>query len=82
MVKSAIDAQQRATNGLKILLRTPKMTQLQANWRFLNNPFVTLTEINEPIKEHLEKEIRTQCNKYLLALEDWSHLDYKKHLYM
>ncbi|MDQ7061845.1 MAG: hypothetical protein Q9M43_12285 [Sulfurimonas sp.] len=38
MVKSAINAQQRATNGLKILLGTPPMTQVQANWRFLNNP--------------------------------------------
>jgi len=79
MVKSAINAQQRATNGLKILLGTPQMTQVQATWRFLNNPNVTIQELYEPIKEHLEKEIITQCHKYVLALEDWSHLDYKKH---
>lgn len=79
MVKSAINAQQRATNGLKILLGTIPMTQVQANWRFLNNPNATVKELHEPIKEHLEKEIVTQCDKYILALEDWSHLDYKKH---
>lgn len=79
MVKSAINAQQRATNGLKILLGTQPMTQVQANWRFLNNPKVTIKELYEPLKEHLEKEIPTQCDKYLLAAEDWSHLDYKKH---
>lgn len=79
MVKSAINAQQRATNGLKILLGTPAMTQVQANWRFFKNPNVTIKELHDPIKEHLEKEIIAQCDKYVLALEDWSHLDYKKH---
>ena len=79
MVKSAINAQQRATNGLKILLGTQPMTQVQANWRFLNNPQATIKELHEPLTKHLEKEIITQCDKYVLALEDWSHLDYKKH---
>ena len=79
MVKSAINAQQRATNGLKILLGTQPMTQVQANWRFLNNPNVTIKELHSPLKKHLEEEIISQCDKYVLALEDWSHLDYKKH---
>lgn len=76
MVKSAINAQQRATNGLKILLGSEPMTQVQANWRFLNNPQATIKELHKPLVEHLEKEITTQCDKYILALEDWSHLDY------
>lgn len=79
MVKSAVNAQQRATNGLKILLGNETMTQVQATWRFLNNPNVLIKEIYEPIKQHLEKEIVTQCDKYVLAMADWSHLDYKKH---
>jgi len=79
MVKSAINAQQRATNGLKILLGTPPMTQVQANWRFLNNPNTTIKELHKPLQKHLEQEIVSQCDKYVLALEDWSHLDYKKH---
>ena len=74
MVKSAINAQQKATNGLKVLLGSTSMTQVQANWRFLKNPNVTIKELHEPIKEHLEKEIASQCDKYVLALEDWSHL--------
>ena len=79
MVKSAVNAQQQATNGLKILLGNETMTQVQATWRFLNNPNVTIKELYEPLTNHLEKEIRSQCDKYVLALEDWSHVDYKKH---
>jgi len=79
MVKSAVHAQQSATNGLKVLLENTPMAQAQANWRFYKNPNVTIKELHEPIKEHLEKEIVSQCDKYVLALEDWSHLDYKNH---
>ena len=79
MVKSAINAQQRATNGLKVLLGTQPMTQVQANWRFLNNSNATIKELHAPLVKHLEQEIISQCDKYVLALEDWSHLDYKKH---
>jgi len=79
MVKSAVNAQQQATNGLKILLGNETMTQVQATWRFLNNPNVTIKELYEPLINHLEKEIDSQCDKYLLALADWSHIDYKKH---
>ena len=80
MVKSAVNAQQQATNGLKILLGNETMTQVQATWRFLNNPNVTIKELYEPLINHLEKEIHSQCDKYVLALEDWSHVDYKKHI--
>jgi len=79
MVKSAVNAQQQATNGLKILLGNNTMTQVQATWRFLNNPDVTIKELYEPLRTHLEEEIHSQCDKYVLALADWSHLDYKKH---
>jgi len=79
MVKSAVHAQQQATNGLKILLGKETMSQVQASWRFLNNDNVTIKELYEPLRSHLEQEIRLQCDKYVLALEDWSHLDYKHH---
>ncbi len=79
MVKSAVHAQQQATNGLKILLGKNAISQVQAVWRFLNNPDVTIKELYEPLITHLEKEIPSQCDKYVLAPSDWSHLDYKKH---
>jgi len=79
MVKSAIHAQQQATNGLKILFSEKVMTQVQATWRFLNNPDVTIEALYKPLRTHLEEEIPVQCDKYVLAMSDWSHLDYKKH---
>ena len=63
MVKSAVNAQQQATNGLKILLGNNTMTQVQATWRFLNNPDVTIKELYEPLVTHLEKEIHSQTDK-------------------
>ena len=80
MVKSAINMQEKATNGLKLLLKDIKgSSQTQAVWRFLNNPVVTIKELFEPIEKTLEVEIEKQCDEYILAMSDWSHLDYKKH---
>jgi hypothetical protein len=80
MVKSAINMQEKATNGLKLLLKDIKgSSQTQAVWRFLNNPVVTIKELFEPIEKTLEVEIEKQCDEYILAISDWSHLDYKKH---
>ena len=61
MIKSAVNAQEQATNGLKILLGNETMTQVQATWRFLNNPNVTIQELYKPLVSHLEKEICSQC---------------------
>lgn len=77
MIKSAVNAQQRATNGLKVLLGSESMTQVQANWRFLNNPNVAVKDLFEPMVKHVEQEILSQCDEYLLSMSDWSHADYK-----
>ena len=80
MVKSYISAKQRATNGLKLLLgESDSFSQVQASWRFLNNDNVTVEGLFEPIKESVKEEIEKHCKEYVLAMSDWSHLDYKKH---
>jgi len=71
--------QERATNGMKLLMGIDSMSQVQASWRFLNNPNVTSKELFEPIVNNLKKEIVKQCSRFVLAMSDWSHLDYKKH---
>lgn len=71
--------QERATNGLKLLMKDDGISQVQASWRFFNNPKVTSKELFEPIVNNLKNEISKQCDKYILAMSDWSHLDYKKH---
>jgi hypothetical protein len=72
--------QESATNGLKLLKGSVKgLSQVQASWRFFNNPNVDSKELFEPIVESLKEDIDKQKDKYLLAMSDWSHLDYKKH---
>ena len=55
------------------------MSQVQSSWRFFNNPNVHSKELFEPIVNNLKKEILNQCDRFVLAMSDWSHLDYKKH---
>jgi len=72
--------QESATNGLRLLQGGIKgLAEVQASCRFFNNPNVTSEELFEPIVDNLKTEIVKQCSKYLLAMSDWSHLDYKKH---
>jgi len=80
MVKGYMSVKENATNGLKILLGKSKaFSQVQASWRFLNNENVTIEALFEPIKESSKEEIEKHCDEYVLAMSDWSHLDYKKH---
>lgn len=75
-----MSAKQRATNGLKLLLgEVEPFAQVQGCWRFLNNENVTIEGLFEPIEEHLKSGIEKHCDEYVLAMSDWSHLDYKKH---
>jgi uncharacterized protein YoxC len=79
MVKCAMKTQQRATNGFKVLIESEAATQVQAVWRFLNNPNATTDDLFSPIVTHLEKEINKQCNKYVLMPSDWSNVNYRNH---
>ena len=80
MVKSYMSVKQRATNGLKLLLNnTEPFSQVQASWRFLNNDKVSTDALFEPIFDTLKTEIEKQCSRFVLAMTDWSHADYKHH---
>jgi len=46
--------QESATNGLKLLQGGIKgLSEVQASWRFFNNPNVSSKELFEPIVENL-----------------------------
>jgi len=79
LVRSYIKMQEKATNGMRLLMKDNAISDVQASWRFFNNPKVNSKELFKPIVEHLKSEIPNQCNKFILAISDWSHLDYKKH---
>ena len=56
-----------------------QFSQVEASWRFLNNDKVTIDGLFQPIKKQVKEEIKKHCDSYVLAMSDWSHLDYKKH---
>ena len=75
-----MSVKERATNGLKLLLnKREPFSQVQGAWRFLNNPDVSVDSLFEPIFDSLNTEIENQCDKFVLAMTDWSHVDYKHH---
>ena len=55
------------------------IAQVQAVWRFLNNPSVTIKDLFIPVTTHLEQEIENQCSEYILAPSDWSNINYRNH---
>lgn len=72
--------QENTANGLRLLQSNLKgLSLVQGSWRFFNNPNVLAKELFEPIIENLKSEITKQCDKYILAPSDWSHIDYKNH---
>jgi len=76
-----MSVKEKATNGLKLLLGDMKaFSQVQAAWRFFNNDNISIDSLFNSIFENLKCEGDTHCDKYILAISDWSHLDYKKHL--
>jgi len=80
MVKGYMSSQHAATNGLKLLLKdTEQFAQVQAAWRFLNNDNVSTEALFKPIGATLTTEVESQCSKFILAMTDWSHIDYKHH---
>ena len=80
MVKGYISSQHAATNGLKLLLKnSEQFSQVQAAWSFLNNDNVSTDALFEPIMNDLKIGIKKQCSKFVLAMTDWSHIDYKHH---
>ena len=49
----------------------------QATWRFLANERITLHHLVEPLRQFAREQIAD--DDYVLAVVDWSKIDYKKH---
>lgn len=80
IVKSVMNIKQTTASGIGRLFDENKsFAQVQGAWRFFNNEKVTTEDLNKPILETGLSEIKNSCNKYLLMMTDWSHIDFKKH---
>jgi len=51
----------------------------QALWRFLGNDKVTLKKLIAPLRHFAVHQVTESKSDYVLAVTDWSKLDYKKH---
>lgn len=75
-----MNIKQTTASGIgKLFDKSKGFAQVQGAWRFFNNENVTIEDLNQPILETGKAEIKNSCNKYLLMMTDWSHIDFKKH---
>jgi hypothetical protein len=51
----------------------------QAAWRFWRNPRVTLPRLAQPLLAYAGQVVPQACRRYVLAVHDWSHLNYAAH---
>ena len=58
---------------------TSSLAATQGAYRFLNNPNVTLADLAEPVIDLARELAATECNQYLLIVQDWSQVMYPDH---
>ncbi|MEW4566217.1 transposase [Bremerella sp. JC770] len=52
---------------------------VQAAYRFLNNPRVTLRTLAEPLLDAAHQAVPQQCDRFVLASHDWSLIRFRRH---
>lgn len=66
--------------GMKALPKGDKaFAQTQALWRFLHNERVTAAELVKPLLALAKAGCADSCDQYVLAMHDWSRLNYNRH---
>jgi hypothetical protein len=51
----------------------------QAAWRFFRNVRIGLQGLAEPLLAAVEEALKEHCGRYVLAMHDWSRLNYNSH---
>jgi len=75
-----MNIKQTTASGLGRLIDNNKsFAQVQGAWRFYKNERVKIEDLNRPILEIGKDEIEKNCDKYVLMMTDWSHINYLKH---
>jgi hypothetical protein len=80
LVREHLAPHQRVAAGLRALPDTAQaMAHTQAAWRFYGNPRVTLPGLAQAPLTALREGVTTACQRFVLAVHDWSHLHYNGH---
>jgi len=70
---------QNAAGPLLLAGENQAASAIQAVWRFLNNPHVSLAALVEPLRQAGRDACRQSASDYVLLAHDWCKIDYKNH---
>lgn len=80
LVEAHMNVVQAVAAGVKALPGVGKaFAATQAAWRFFANERVTLPKLIEPLREAGRQQCQESSSAYVLAVHDWSKLDYDGH---
>jgi hypothetical protein len=80
LVESHLAAAQALESGIRAVPGVPSAwAATQAAYRFWQNPEVTLPTLMEPLLAAGREAVATACDRYALAVHDWSQLMYPRH---
>src|ERR1700736_1751296 len=72
-------AQRTATGPRPLPAPTEAFAATQGAWRFWRHDDVTLPKLAHPLLAYLQQAIHRDCQRYVLVVHDWSHLNYVTH---
>lgn len=80
LVQEHLAPHQRLAAGLRALPDTATaFAHTQAAFRFYNNPRVSLPALAAAPLAALRQGVKADCQRFILAVSDWSHLHYNDH---
>jgi hypothetical protein len=80
LVQEHLAPVQRVAAGLRALPGSvDAFAHTQAAWRFYRNPRVTLPRLGQALLQALRPATAQACQRFILAVHDWSHLHYNDH---
>lgn len=80
MVEGHLSPAQRLACGIRAVPgASSTLAATQAAFRFLNNPRVSLRALAGPLLEAGRQAVATDCQRFVLAVHDWSLLKFRRH---
>jgi hypothetical protein len=80
MVEGHLSPAQRLACGIRAVPgASSTLAATQAAFRFLNNPRVSLRALAQPLLEAGREAVTTDCQRYVLAVHDWSLVRFRRH---
>jgi hypothetical protein len=71
---------QATASGLRILPEAASTwAATMAAWRFYHNPRLAPKILAQPLLDAARQAVPDACDDYVLAVHDWSHLDFRSH---